>query len=183
MAIKPLRHASRFLRDSEGTAPLLVLIDQQRQILRAVHDKLTPPLDNHCLHASLDEGKLTLVTDSPAWASRLRFFCPRLDWRPGLGLWQDRGMPHPRPTTAVNGTGFGGRNESATLVPRHDPTAARCRGRPGRDKPGAGAKASGWKRGGLDPHWLGCRQCFIRPLPASWGARSTPKVISWFLGG
>ena len=33
----------------------------------------------HCLHASLDGSRLTLVTDSPVWGSRLRFFAPQLD--------------------------------------------------------------------------------------------------------
>ncbi len=121
MAIKPLRHASRFLRDSEGTAPLLVLIDQQRQILRAVRDKLTPPLDNHCLHASLDEGKLTLVTDSPAWASRLRFFAPDLISALGLGLGRiEECRIRVQPPRSM-GQGLGGEMK----VPRLSPATAR----------------------------------------------------------
>jgi hypothetical protein len=31
------------------------------------------------LHAALDAGELTLVTDSPVWSSRLRFFAPELE--------------------------------------------------------------------------------------------------------
>ena len=117
MALKPLRHASRFLRDSEGTAPLLVLIDQQRQILRAVHDKLTPPLDNHCLHASLDEGKLTLVTDSPAWASRLRFFAPDLISALGLGLGRiEECRIRVQPPRSM-GQGLGGEMKAPRLSP------------------------------------------------------------------
>jgi hypothetical protein len=78
MAIKPLRHALRCLSDSETRGALLTLIDGQRQLLQTIRARLTPPLDAHCLYATLEEGKLTLVTDSPAWASRLRFQAPEL---------------------------------------------------------------------------------------------------------
>lgn len=73
MALKPLRHALRCLSDSETRGALLALIDGQRQLLQTIRARLGPPLDAHCLYAALEEGKLTLVTDSPAWASRLRF--------------------------------------------------------------------------------------------------------------
>ena len=73
MALKPLRHALRCLNDSETQGALLALIDRRRQLLQAIRAHLPPPLDAHCLYAALEEGKLTLVTDSPAWASRLRF--------------------------------------------------------------------------------------------------------------
>lgn len=117
MAIKPLRHASRFLRDSEGTAPLLVLIDQQRQILRAVRAKLASPLDNHCLHASLDEGKLTLVTDSPAWASRLRFFAPDLIDALGLDYGRiEECRIRVQPSRSM-GQGLGGEMQAPRLSP------------------------------------------------------------------
>ena len=78
MAPRPLRHALRCMSDSETRGALLALVDRQRQLLQDVRARLSPPLDAHCLYATLEEGKLTLITDSPAWASRLRFQAPEL---------------------------------------------------------------------------------------------------------
>ena len=78
MALKPLRHALHCLSDSETQGALLALIDRRHQLLQAIRARLSPPLDAHCLCATLEEGKLTLVTDSPAWASSLRFQAPEL---------------------------------------------------------------------------------------------------------
>jgi len=75
---KPIQHASRFLRASDKTAAFLSVIERNRRLLQAVRSKLPSPLDTHCLHASLESGVLTLVTDSPVWGSRLRFFAPEL---------------------------------------------------------------------------------------------------------
>lgn len=75
---KRIRHASRFLQTSDRTAAFLAVIERNRRLLQAVRDKLPSPLDAHCLHASLEGGLLTLVTDSPVWGSRLRFFAPEL---------------------------------------------------------------------------------------------------------
>jgi hypothetical protein len=75
---RSIPHASRFLEHSGPLAPLLAEIARADALLRAVHRCLPPPLDSHCLHATLHEGTLTLVTESPAWASRLRFFAPEI---------------------------------------------------------------------------------------------------------
>lgn len=69
----PLAQALRFLGEATGMAPLLTQIDQQERLLNRIRQRLEPDLGPHCLHARLAEGRLTLVTDSPAWASRLRF--------------------------------------------------------------------------------------------------------------
>jgi hypothetical protein len=75
---KRIPHASSHLRKSEQIAAVLGTIERNRRLLRAVHALLAAPLDAHCLHASLDGGRLTLDTDSPVWSSRLRFFAPEL---------------------------------------------------------------------------------------------------------
>jgi len=76
---KHLRHACRFLRQNERIAGCLTAIERHTQLLHEIRAVLPPPLDEHCLHASLDAGILTLLTDSPVWSSRLRFFTPELE--------------------------------------------------------------------------------------------------------
>lgn len=76
---KHLRHVCRFLRCDGRIADYLTAIEHQMQLLGEIRAILPPPLDEHCLHASLDAGVLTLLTDSPVWSSRLRFFTPELE--------------------------------------------------------------------------------------------------------
>lgn len=78
---KHLQHACRFLRNDEKITGCLAAIERHTQLLREIRAALPPPLDEHCLHASLDAGVLTLFTDSPVWSSRLRFFTPELEHR------------------------------------------------------------------------------------------------------
>ncbi len=78
MTINPLRHPLQCLRDPNTDGTLLALLDQQRQLLQAIRTSLAPPLAAHCLYATLKEGQLTLITDSAAWATRLRYQIPEL---------------------------------------------------------------------------------------------------------
>jgi len=73
------QHACHFLRDDEKIAGYLTALERHTRLLREIRVVLPPPLDEHCLHASLDAGVLTLLTDSPVWSSRLRFFAPELE--------------------------------------------------------------------------------------------------------
>ena len=75
---KGIEHASRYLRENDAIAALLDAVAHQRELLTAVRARLPEPLDAHCLHASVDGPVLILITDSPAWGSRLRFFAPEL---------------------------------------------------------------------------------------------------------
>ena len=43
-----------------------------------VRGHLAAPLDQHCRVANLKNGVLTLQTESPAWAARLRYTVPQL---------------------------------------------------------------------------------------------------------
>lgn len=72
------QQAYRFLRHSEEISDLLSAIERNTRLLRAVRLALPPPLDDHCHHASCKDGVLTLLTDSPVWSSRLRFFAPEI---------------------------------------------------------------------------------------------------------
>ena len=76
---KQFRHAYRFLRRNDMIARYLTAIERDARLLREIRSALPQPLDEHCLHASLDAGALTLLTDSPVWSSRLRFFVPDLE--------------------------------------------------------------------------------------------------------
>jgi hypothetical protein len=76
---KQFQHACRFLWNDAKLAPCLTLIERNARLLRQIQRALPSPLDEHCLHASLQSGELTLVTDSPVWASRLRFFTPEIE--------------------------------------------------------------------------------------------------------
>jgi hypothetical protein len=76
---KHIRHACRFLRGNEKIAGFLAAIERNAKLLDDIKGVLPPPLDKHCLHAVLEGSVLTLLTDSPVWSSRLRFFAPELE--------------------------------------------------------------------------------------------------------
>jgi hypothetical protein len=75
---KPFEHASRFLCGNRTIAPLMNAVGRNRALLREVRLILPQNLAAHCLHASLEEGALVVVTDSPVWGARLRFLSPEL---------------------------------------------------------------------------------------------------------
>ena len=51
---------------------------QQRAVLSAVQQHLPLDLADHCRAARFDGQRLVIHTDSPVWASRLRFFSNQL---------------------------------------------------------------------------------------------------------
>ncbi len=51
---------------------------QQQRLLDQVRSLLPQPLAEHCLHARIQDRRLILHVDSPAWHSRLRFLAPQL---------------------------------------------------------------------------------------------------------
>lgn len=69
-------HVSRFLRRNQVAGRLLEGLDRDIALQRRVRSALESELRPHCLHAILEAGRLTLVSDSPVWASRLRFCAP-----------------------------------------------------------------------------------------------------------
>jgi hypothetical protein len=71
------------LRHNEPIAGFVRAIERNQRLLREIRSILPPPLDAHCMHAALDDGVLTLITDSPVWSSRLRFFAPALEQQLG----------------------------------------------------------------------------------------------------
>jgi hypothetical protein len=71
------RHVRRFLQGSDAAAALLAEIERRDALLSRVRALLPASVARHCTQASLDDGLLTLVCDSPAWVDRLRFLSPQ----------------------------------------------------------------------------------------------------------
>ncbi|MGD8910295.1 MAG: DciA family protein [Chromatiales bacterium] len=51
---------------------------QQQRLAERVRDLLPPPLNEQLLAAVLNDRRLTLLVQSPVWASRLRYLAPQL---------------------------------------------------------------------------------------------------------
>lgn len=75
---KRIQHAFRFLGQNDAIASLLSSIERNAKLLREVRRILPQSLADHCSHAAIEDEVLILLTDSPAWGSRLRFFAPEL---------------------------------------------------------------------------------------------------------
>ena len=73
--MKPLH---TLLRSRRVLAQLGSKLAQQDSFLRRVRDLLEPPLAHHCTGAILHGAVLTLLVESPVWASRLRYLAPQL---------------------------------------------------------------------------------------------------------
>lgn len=71
------RHVGRLLQGSDAAAALLAEIERRDALLSRVRALLPACVARHCTQASIDEGLLTLVCDSPAWVDRLRFLSPQ----------------------------------------------------------------------------------------------------------
>jgi hypothetical protein len=71
-------HVSAFLRCNQAASTLLEGVDRDARLLADTRRILAPELRPHCLHTSLEAGRLVLVTDGSVWASRLRFAAPEL---------------------------------------------------------------------------------------------------------
>ena len=69
-------HINKFLRSSQAAGGLLDGVERDDRLVKAVQSTLPAELRPHCLHATLDERRLSLLTDGPVWASRLRFAVP-----------------------------------------------------------------------------------------------------------
>jgi hypothetical protein len=77
MARSP-KSVRRLLQDK----PTLKFLDReiaaQGALLTQIRQCLPPELAAHCVNAQLHESRLTLHTDSPVWATRLRYLAAQL---------------------------------------------------------------------------------------------------------
>ena len=69
----------KYLTGKKGDVADLVTQAKQLHLIDVeIRKFLDQPLTDHCQVAGFKEGVLTLITDSPAWASRLHFYIPTL---------------------------------------------------------------------------------------------------------
>jgi hypothetical protein len=73
-----LKSVRRLLKDKPTLKILELEISAQKALLAEVRRLLPDDLAEHCLAARLRERQLILHTDSPVWATRLRFFATNL---------------------------------------------------------------------------------------------------------
>ncbi|WP_295881195.1 DUF721 domain-containing protein [uncultured Thiohalocapsa sp.] len=71
------RHIRRFLHGSDAVSALLLELERREALLARVRALLPTSVAGHCTQATLDDGRLTLICDSPAWVDRLRFLSPQ----------------------------------------------------------------------------------------------------------
>ena len=69
----PLAHIRDLLRNHRTLGELLEQRQRELDLLLAVRANLPECMQEHCLDVGLDEARLTLYLDSPAWATRARF--------------------------------------------------------------------------------------------------------------
>lgn len=74
-AAKPRRLAD-VLGAPRGLAPLLAKCRHHARLQRLVQSRLPSFLADHCLACVVNDGQLIVYTDSPAWATPLRFALP-----------------------------------------------------------------------------------------------------------
>lgn len=72
---KSVRH---LLKDQPTLRRLEREINTQKALLEKVRQLLPDDLASHCIAAQKRDQQLILHTDSPVWATRLRYFAPQL---------------------------------------------------------------------------------------------------------
>ena len=67
---------------SQGSSPglrqLISRMDKLRSLNARLQQLLPTPLAQHCSVASADQGRLSILVSSPAWATRLRLLHPKI---------------------------------------------------------------------------------------------------------
>jgi hypothetical protein len=72
------RHVRRFLCSSDAVSALLEELSRREALLARLRSLLPAAVGRHCTQATIEDGRLTLCCDSPAWVDRLRFLAPEL---------------------------------------------------------------------------------------------------------
>ncbi|MDI1292010.1 MAG: DciA family protein [Methylobacter sp.] len=74
MAKKPTSFKAALSFPNRTMAHFYSQIEQQKQVLRRIHDILPAAIAKHALHCVINGKKLLVYTDTAAWASQLRFY-------------------------------------------------------------------------------------------------------------
>lgn len=82
---KDPRSMSVLLQSSAVLQRIGKRLAEHQSLLDRVRLKLPPELAGHCQAAVPDGNRITLYTDSPAWASRLRYLAAELESELGTG--------------------------------------------------------------------------------------------------
>jgi hypothetical protein len=116
----------RFTIDASASGTLKELLRQAHELLRLEDDigaLMAPSIRPHCRAAGCRDGQLILMTDSPAWATRLRYQVPALlaglrRRAPALGLREIhvKVSPFAQPVEAATGLGPTMSEASAALL-------------------------------------------------------------------
>ena len=77
MAAKP-RSIRQLMQKQSTLKPLYAEVRLQKQLLSQVQSLLPANLARHCREARLNGSVLSLFTDTPVWANKLRFLAPKL---------------------------------------------------------------------------------------------------------
>jgi len=77
MTKKP-RPLSNVVNNGDQLGHLARMLRKQQALLDQIRQSLPLPLRPHCIHARIDGNRLVLHTDSPVWATRLRFYAPQI---------------------------------------------------------------------------------------------------------
>jgi len=77
MPRKP-RPINQWLQAQSSLKTLQLQIELQQELLLQVHASLPAKLAKHCSSAQVQGSALILFTDTPVWASKLRFLSPQL---------------------------------------------------------------------------------------------------------
>ncbi|WP_293646310.1 DUF721 domain-containing protein [Thiolapillus sp.] len=77
MTEKP-RPVSNVVDNGDQLGHLARMLQKQQALLEQIRQLLPDTLKPHCIHARLNGTRLILHTDSPVWATRLRFHAPQI---------------------------------------------------------------------------------------------------------
>lgn len=73
------RSSGKLLQEASGELGYLIEYCGRLALhARAVGERLPPDLGRHCRLVNVTQHSLMIHADSPAWASKLRYYCPRL---------------------------------------------------------------------------------------------------------
>lgn len=78
MPTKPTAVYKLLRRPERPISFILKKLDEHRQVLSVVKQALPPFIGEHCIDCLTKGEKLILFTDSPAWATQIRFYQPAI---------------------------------------------------------------------------------------------------------